>query len=206
MRCHRETQTMMTMKTRTRTPNQTTTSSPRSSENPTNSSARVLTFVRGAGARILDPAGSHRPLPGDRAHTIEPVTPAARSGRPRLPVPLLQRVMLNGQHSTYVVLGSRIGTSSLGKGALFRAPSMQQPRQAVISFDAARLVIDSVLLVTLPGELLLGGPWPRPHGRIFHHDLVFEGLWSGARPALDEVQVLARPLEIGFRTEVGHVD
>ena len=40
-------------------PNQTTTSSPRSSENPTNSSARVLTFVRGAGARILDPAGSH---------------------------------------------------------------------------------------------------------------------------------------------------
>src|ERR1700678_2722715 len=119
---------------------------------------------------------------------------------------LLQRILLNGQHATDVVLGSRIGTSSLRKGALFHTPSMQQPRQAIVSFDAARLVINSVLLVALPGELLLGRPWPRPHGRIFDRDRVLEGLWPGARPALDQVQVLARPLEIGFRTEVGHVD
>jgi hypothetical protein len=38
---------------------------------------------------------------------------------------LLERVGLNRQHTTYVVHGSRIGTSSLRKGALFRAPSVQ---------------------------------------------------------------------------------
>src|SRR5260221_6842623 len=64
----------------------------------------------------------------------------------------------------------------------------------------------AVLLVALSAELLLDGPWPRPHGWIFDRDLVREGLWPGARPVLNQVQVLARPLEIGFRTEVGHVD
>src|SRR3984893_15052710 len=91
----------------------------------------------------------------------------------------------------YVVPGCRIRTSSLGKSTLFHAPSMQHPREAHVSFDAARLVINSVLLVALPGELLLGGPWPRPHGRIFDRDLVREGLWPAARPALNQVQVLA---------------
>src|SRR5215470_8545074 len=83
---------------------------------------------------------------------------------------------------------------------------MQQPRQAIIPFDAAGLVINSVLLVALPGELLLGGPGLGPHGRIFDRDLVRERLRPGARPPLDQVQVLARAKEIGFRTEVGHVD
>src|SRR5207245_178482 len=129
-----------------------------------------------------------------------------RSGRLRGAGALLQRILLNGQHTTYVVHGSRIVTSSLRKGALFHAPSMQQSRQAIVPFDAARLVINSVLIVALPGELLLGGPWPRPHGRIFDRDLVREGLWPGARPALNEVHVLARAEEIGLRAEVGHVD
>src|SRR6266478_8462691 len=83
---------------------------------------------------------------------------------------------------------------------------MQQPRQAIVSFDAAWLVINSVLLLALFRELLLDGPRPRPHGRIFDRDHVREGLWPGARPALNKVQVLARPQEIGFRAEVGHVD
>src|SRR5262249_44672223 len=119
---------------------------------------------------------------------------------------LLQRILLDGQHTTYVVLGSRIGTSSLHKRPLFRASSMQQPRQAIVSFDAARLVINSILLVALPGELLLGGPSLSPHRRIFDRDLVLEGFWPRARPALNQVQVLARAKEIGFRTEISHVD
>src|SRR5579862_1589590 len=68
---------------------------------------------------------------------------------------LVQWIRCSGQHTTHVVYGSRIGTSSLCKGGFFRAPSMQQPREPKVSFDAARLVINSVLLVALFGELLL---------------------------------------------------
>src|SRR5580658_4981197 len=135
---------------------------------------------------------------------------ASSTARPCEPRPqrsaLLQRILLNGQHATDVVVGSRIGTSSLRKGALFHAPAMEQPGQAIVSLDAARLVINSVLLLALPSEFLLGSPWLRPHGRIFDRNLVCEGLRVGARPPLDQVQVLARPLKIGFRAEVGHVD
>src|SRR5271170_5432581 len=92
------------------------------------------------------------------------------------------------------------------KGGVFHAPSVQQPWQTIIAFEAARLGINPVLLIALPAELLLYGPWPRPHGRIFDRDLVGEGLRPSARPSLDEMQVLARSEDIGFRTEVGHVD
>src|SRR5207244_8246358 len=92
---------------------------------------------------------------------------------------LPQRIVSNGLHITHVVDGSRIGASSLGKGALFHAPTVQQPRQAEVSFDAARLVVNSVLLVALLGELLLGGPWPRPPGLIFDRALVLQGLSLG---------------------------
>jgi hypothetical protein len=47
----------------------------------------------------------------------------------------------------------------LREGELFRACSPHQPREAVVSFDASGLVIKSVLLIALPGELLLDGPW-----------------------------------------------
>jgi hypothetical protein len=83
---------------------------------------------------------------------------------------------------------------------------MQQPGEAIVSFDAARLVIGSVFPVALFGELLLDGPWPRPHGRIFDRNDVFERGRPGASPALDHVQVLARPLKIGLWTEVRDVD
>src|SRR4029077_7799321 len=96
--------------------------------------------------------------------------------------------------------------SSLGKGAVCHATAVQQSRQAEVSFDTGLLVVNSVLLVALLCELLLGSPWPPPYRRIFDRDLVYEGLWPGARPALNEVHVLARAEEIGLRTEVGHVD
>src|ERR1700736_4224324 len=119
---------------------------------------------------------------------------------------LPQRIVLKQKTTLYVVYGSRIGTSSLRKGELFHAPSMQQPWEAKVSFDAARLVIKSVLLIALLGELFLDGPWPRPHGRIFDLDLVFERGRAGRRPAFDQMQVLARSLKIGLRAEVRHVD
>ena len=100
----------------------------------------------------------------------------------------------------------RIGTSSLGKGRLFRADSPQQPRKAVVSFDAAWLGINSVVLVALLGELLADGPRLGPLGRIFEGNDIFKRGRAGPRPALHQMQVFARPLKIGFRTEVGYVD
>src|SRR5262249_4706909 len=90
--------------------------------------------------------------------------------------------------------------------ALLHAPSVQQSRQAVVPLDAAWLVIDPVLLFALSGELLFHDPWTGPHSRIFDQDLVRKSLWPGACPALDQVQVLARPEHVGLGTEVGHID
>src|SRR6266853_2614116 len=117
---------------------------------------------------------------------------------------LLQRIRISA--SRRVVLGQRIGSASLGKLAVFLARRLHHRRKAKVSFNAARLVINSVFLFALPGELLLGGPRTCPHGRIFDGDDVFERAWPGSRPALDQVQVLARAPIIGFRTEVRHVD
>src|SRR5439155_10246799 len=83
---------------------------------------------------------------------------------------------------------------------------MQYPRQTIISFDATRLVVDPVVLLALPAELLLGGPWPRPHGGIVDRDNVFNRVRPNPSPALDQMQVLARALKIGLRTEVRHID
>src|SRR5580704_9857784 len=92
------------------------------------------------------------------------------------------------------------------KGEFFRARSPHQPRKPIVSFDAAGLVIKSVLLIALSRELLLDRPRPHPHGRIFDRDDVFERRRPGAPPTLDQMQVLTRALIIGFRTEVRHVD
>src|SRR5262249_20858802 len=97
---------------------------------------------------------------------------------------LLQRILPSGYQATYAVLRSRIGTSALGKGALFHAPSLQLSRQGIVSFGAPRLVINSILFAPLSGELLAGDPRPGPHRRIVDRDLVFEGVRPGARPAL----------------------
>src|SRR6516165_12015201 len=121
---------------------------------------------------------------------------------------LLQGVLWNRSlcQSLRAVPGCGIGTSSLRKGEFFQAVSAQPPWEGIISFEAARLVINPVLLIALLGEILLDRPRPGPHRRVFHRDLVRERSRPGARPALDQVQVLARALIIGFRTEVRHVD
>ena len=73
-----------------------------------------------------------------------------------------------------VVFCRRVRTSSLRKGEVFYARRPHHRREAHVSFDAARLVINPILLVALFCELLLGGPWLCPHGRIFDRDDVFE--------------------------------
>src|SRR5258705_7113750 len=94
---------------------------------------------------------------------------------------LLQRVLV-AVVDFYGVSACRIRTLALCKESFFRAPSMQQPGEAIISFVAARLGIDSVLLVVLPGEFLLGGPGLCPHRRIFDRYSVFERVWARPRP------------------------
>src|SRR5580700_5447733 len=117
-----------------------------------------------------------------------------------------QRIFFGKAHkSRGGVLGCRIRASPLRKGEVFYAGSTQQSREAIVSFDAARLVVDPILLVALPGELLLDGPSLGPHRRIFDGHDVFERGRRGPRPALDEVQVLARALILGLRAEVRHV-
>src|SRR6267154_1687714 len=119
---------------------------------------------------------------------------------------LLQRILFNAHKICGVVFCCWVRTSSLRKGEVFHARSQQQRRERIVSFDAARFVIRFVLLVALFGELLFDGPWPRPHGRIFDRDDVLERGWPGPRPALDQVQFLARALKIGLRTEIRDVD
>src|SRR5215470_15930523 len=83
---------------------------------------------------------------------------------------------------------------------------MQQSRETVVSLDAARLIIYSVFLVVLQREFLLGSPWPHPHGRIIDCYGIFKRRGAGPCPAFDHMQIFARSLEIGLRTEIRHVD
>src|SRR5262249_39276481 len=104
------------------------------------------------------------------------------------------------------VLCRRMRTPSLGKGELFRTRSPHQSRQTVVSFDAAGLVIKSVLLIALPAELLADSPGLGPHRRFFDRGNVLERGRPGARPPLDQMQVLPRALKVRLRAEVRHVD
>ncbi len=109
----------------------------------------------------------------------------------------------NGSSSTptksvALSLNSRVGTLSLCKCGFGHALSAHQPRGGIVPFNAARLVINSVLLLVLPAEILLYRPWPRPHGWIFDSDDVFECVRPGARPALQQVQIFPRTLVIGL--------
>src|SRR5260370_13468946 len=99
-------------------------------------------------------------------------------------------VLSNHKPRFYIVCCSRIGTLPLHKGALVHSPRMQQSHKPIVRIDAARLDVESVLLIALFGEVLLDGPRPRPNGRIFDRDLVLEGVRPGALPALDEMQIL----------------
>src|SRR6266446_10584472 len=125
-----------------------------------------------------------------------------------LPLPLrgevagsLQRIILGARNTRGAVSCGRVGASSLRKGELLHARTAYQPRKGIVSLVAARLVIDSVRLLALPDELLRDRPWLRPHGRIVNRDHVFEGSRPDPRPALDQMQVLARALKIRLRAE-----
>ena len=93
----------------------------------------------------------------------------------------------------------RVRTASLRKGDFFSAPTVQQAGQAEVALDAARLGVEPVFLVALQREFLLDGPGLRPHRRIRDRHDVGERLRPGPRPALDQMQVLARALIIGLR-------
>src|SRR5215475_13349919 len=65
-----------------------------------------------------------------------------------------QRIFFGKTHkSCGAVLGCRIGASTFRKSEILNARSAQQPRKAIVSFNAARLVIKPVLLFALLGEL-----------------------------------------------------
>src|SRR5260370_37022066 len=81
---------------------------------------------------------------------------------------LPQRLVIKYETILHGVPGRRISTSSLRKGALFHASSVNYPRETVVSLDTTRLGIKSVVLVALPGELFLDGPRPRPPSGIFN--------------------------------------
>src|SRR2546430_12146650 len=119
---------------------------------------------------------------------------------------LLQRIVFNAHEVRGVVLGRRVWAAPLDIGQLFHARSPKQARMAIVAFDAARLVVEPVVLVALPREILLGGPGPGPHRRILDRHGIFERIGTSAPPALDQMKVLASALVVGLRTEVGDVD
>src|SRR6266545_2913453 len=119
---------------------------------------------------------------------------------------LLQRIVFNAHEVRGVVLGRRVRAAPLRIGQLFHACSPYQPRMAIVAFDAARLVVEPVVLVALPRELLLRAPRPGPYRRILDRHDIFEAARTSAPPALDQMKVLTRALVVRLRTEVGDVD
>src|SRR5215468_2393382 len=87
----------------------------------------------------------------------------AYSSLARTPASLPQRLVVENEAVLHGVAGCRIGASSLRKGAFLRAASANNARKAVVSLDAARLGVKSVVLVALPGELLPDSPRLRPY-------------------------------------------
>src|SRR5262245_37947576 len=119
---------------------------------------------------------------------------------------LLERIVFNAHEIGCVVLGGRVWAAPFRVGELLHPCSPNEPRMAVVSFDAARLVVEPVVLLDLLLELLLDRPGPRPHGSSFDQDHGFKRVRPGPFPALDKAQVVARALIIGLRAEVRHVD
>src|ERR1041385_67828 len=100
---------------------------------------------------------------------------------------LLERILFHTDEISGVVLGGRVRAAALSIGELFHAGAKHQLRVTIIAFNAAGLVVDAILLLVLPGVFELGGPGPRPDGRIVNGDDILKRVRSGARPALDEM-------------------
>src|SRR6478736_7397125 len=81
--------------------------------------------------------------------------------RSRMLVSLVVRCLLQWivvAKSRCVVVSERVRTFSLREGLIFQTCVAHDRREADISFDAERLVIDPILFVALFGEFLLHGP------------------------------------------------
>src|SRR6266446_5391598 len=72
--------------------------------------------------------------------------------------------------SSGIVLGGRMRPAPLRESEVIDTLPFQQTRMTIIAFDAARFVINPVLLFVLPGVLDLGRPRTRPHCRILDRD------------------------------------
>src|SRR4051812_15873535 len=68
------------------------------------------------------------------------------------------------------------------------------------------LVINAIRLLVLPLHFLLDGPRFRPCRRIFHPHCVLECIRVDTSPALDQVQIFTRALEVCFSREISHVN
>jgi len=89
----------------------------------------------------------------------------------------------------FVSMSTRVVTLSLvaGSGPRPFGEGVRRPGAPLASsiLRRTRLVVYSIFLLALLSELLLDGPWPCPHGRVFDGDLVFEGVRAGPRSMLD---------------------
>src|SRR5215475_11647335 len=115
---------------------------------------------------------------------------------------LPQWIVFDTHEIRSIVFCCRMRAATLLIRDFFGARSAHQARMAVISFDAARLGVEPVRFLALPGELLLNGPRTSPHGRIFDGHDVFQRGRAPARPTLDQMKVLTGALVVGLRTEV----
>ena len=102
------------------------------------------------------------------------------ASRPRRAVPV-QNVLLRRQRVLQnlgiyeirrVVRGRGIGTASRRKGGVFRAPPVQQARQTIVAFEAARLGIKPVLLIALR----------RHRAQLLSFDLLYACVLDDTRP------------------------
>src|SRR5262249_9553981 len=122
-----------------------------------------------------------------------PPKPHVGSPESSSPISLMrstQRIIIDHRASRHVVPRCRVRTSTRREGALLHASTTEQSREAIVPFNAAWFVIGAVLLVALLQELLLDGPGPRPHRRIFDRHDIFERVRSGPCPTLDQMQIL----------------
>src|SRR5262245_47489743 len=98
---------------------------------------------------------------------IEPKKPPRMKSSLFLSLNLLQRIVFDTDEVGRDVAYCRIGALALGEVGFLRALPVHQSGKPIISFVAARFVIDSVRLLALLRVLLLHRPGLHPHRRIF---------------------------------------
>src|SRR5215471_7618088 len=97
----------------------------------------LSTAMRWCGLCGLHGSGPTQCIDRSRVADRAPGSGRGTDGEP--PGPLPQWILVKHKTAMRVVSRCRIRTSSFRKGELLHSPSMQQPREAKVSFDAARL-------------------------------------------------------------------